>query len=75
VAASDRVPVVIIGTPFEAFIRKHGVDDTAVEGAADLPYAIPNLLVDWQMAPSGIPCLWWRSVAIRTTRLRWNRFR
>lgn len=52
----------IIGTPFEPFVVKHGVDETAVEGAADLPYAIPNLMVDWQMAPGGIPCLWWRSV-------------
>jgi isoquinoline 1-oxidoreductase subunit beta len=52
----------IVGTPFEAFIVKHGVDETAVEGAADLPYAIPNLMVDWQMAPGGVPCLWWRSV-------------
>jgi isoquinoline 1-oxidoreductase beta subunit len=52
----------IVGTPFEPFIVKDGVDGTAVEGAADLPYAIPNLLVDWQMAPAGVPCLWWRSV-------------
>ena len=35
---------------------------TAVEGAADLPYEIPNLLVDWQQAPGGVPTLWWRSV-------------
>ena len=47
----------IVGTPFEAFIVKNGVDNTAVEGAADLPYAIPNVMVDWQMAPGGIPCL------------------
>ncbi len=52
----------IAGTAFESFVVKHGVDATAVEGAADLPYAIPNLLVDWQMAPGGVPCLWWRSV-------------
>jgi len=50
------------GTPFEAFIVKDGVDETAVEGAADLPYDIPNLLVDWQRAPGGVPTLWWRSV-------------
>jgi isoquinoline 1-oxidoreductase beta subunit len=50
------------GTPFEAVMIKNGVDDTAVEGAADLPYDIPNLLVDWQQAPSGVPTLWWRSV-------------
>jgi isoquinoline 1-oxidoreductase beta subunit len=52
----------IVGTPFEAFIVKHGVDETAVEGASDMPYAIPNVMVDWQMAPGGVPCLWWRSV-------------
>ncbi len=52
----------IAGTPFEAAIIKDGVDETAVEGAADLPYDIPNLLVDWQKAPGGVPTLWWRSV-------------
>ena len=35
----------IVGTPFEGAIIKDGVDDTAVEGAADMPYQIPNLLV------------------------------
>jgi isoquinoline 1-oxidoreductase subunit beta len=50
------------GTPFEAFAIKNGVDETAVEGANDIPYEIPNLLVDWQQAPSGVPTLWWRSV-------------
>ncbi len=49
-------------TPFEAAIIKDGVDHTAVEGAADLPYDIPNLLVDWKRAPDGVPTLWWRSV-------------
>jgi isoquinoline 1-oxidoreductase subunit beta len=52
----------IAGTPFEAVIIKDGVDETAVEGAKDIPYAIPNLLVDWQQAPGGVPTLWWRSV-------------
>jgi isoquinoline 1-oxidoreductase beta subunit len=52
----------IAGTPFEAVVIKDGVDTVAVEGAADLPYAIPNLLVDWQQAPGGVPTLWWRSV-------------
>jgi isoquinoline 1-oxidoreductase beta subunit len=50
------------GSAFEAFAVKDGVDDTAVEGAADLPYAIPNLLVDWQRAQSPVTTLWWRSV-------------
>jgi isoquinoline 1-oxidoreductase subunit beta len=52
----------IAGTPFESAIIKDGVDATAVEGASELPYAIPNVLVDWQQAPGGVPCLWWRSV-------------
>lgn len=50
------------GTPFEKFIVKNGVDETCVEGASDLPYDVPNILVDWQRAPAGIPVLWWRSV-------------
>jgi isoquinoline 1-oxidoreductase beta subunit len=52
----------IVGTPFEGFIIKEGVDETAVEGAKDIPYDIPNVSVDWQQAPGGVPCLWWRSV-------------
>jgi isoquinoline 1-oxidoreductase beta subunit len=52
----------IAGTPFEAVVIKNGVDDTAVEGAADSPYAIPNVLVDWREAPGGVPTLWLRSV-------------
>jgi isoquinoline 1-oxidoreductase beta subunit len=51
-----------VGTPLEAMMVKDGVDGTAVEGAADLPYHIPNLQVEWNMAPGGIPTLWWRSV-------------
>ena len=50
------------GTPFEQFIVKDGVDGTAVEGANELPYEIPNLHVTWHMAPAGVPTLWWRSV-------------
>jgi isoquinoline 1-oxidoreductase subunit beta len=52
----------MIGTPFEGAMVIDGVDLAAVEGAADLPYEVPNLLVDWQQAPAGVPTLWWRSV-------------
>lgn len=41
---------------------KDDLDPTQVEGAADSPYEIPNCLVDYHMAPSGVPVLWWRSV-------------
>ena len=52
----------IVGTPFEGMMVQNGVDGTAVEGAADLPYQVPNLQVAWNMAPAGVPTLWWRSV-------------
>jgi isoquinoline 1-oxidoreductase subunit beta len=52
----------IIGSPFEAMIVKDGIDGTAVEGAADMPYAIPNLRVEWRQASSPVTTLWWRSV-------------
>jgi isoquinoline 1-oxidoreductase beta subunit len=51
----------LVGTPFAGLI-KDGLDETAVEGANDIPYAIPNLRIDWHQAPGGVPTLWWRSV-------------
>ena len=50
------------GTPLEQMMIKDGVDGTQVEGLADLSYAVPNVRVDWHMAPAGVPVLWWRSV-------------
>ena len=52
---------ILIGTPFQGGV-KEGLDPTQVEGAADSPYEIPNFLVDYHMAPPGVPVLWWRSV-------------
>jgi isoquinoline 1-oxidoreductase beta subunit len=53
---------ILAGTPFEGAMVKTGIDAVSVEGAADIPYAIPNLLVDLHSPKSGIPVLWWRSV-------------
>ena len=51
------------GSPFEAFMIKDGVDGLSVEGAASLPYAIPNLQVELHTpADIDVPVLWWRSV-------------
>jgi isoquinoline 1-oxidoreductase beta subunit len=50
------------GTPFEAFMVKNGVDATSVEGAANLPYAVPNVSVELTTAKAGVPVLWWRVV-------------
>jgi isoquinoline 1-oxidoreductase beta subunit len=38
------------------------LDSSSVEGAANLPYAIPNILVDYVMVDSGVPVGFWRSV-------------
>ena len=51
-----------MGQPFEAGI-KNGVDRVSVEGAANLPYAIPNVLVDLHTPENiNVPVLWWRAV-------------
>ena len=52
---------ILEGSPFEAMI-KDGIDGTSVEGAQQLPYAIPNMKVDLHTTDVGVPVLWWRSV-------------
>jgi isoquinoline 1-oxidoreductase subunit beta len=52
---------IISDTPFAAMV-KHGVDETSVEGASTLPYAVPNMHVDLITTKVGVPVLWWRSV-------------
>ncbi len=43
---------------------KNGLDDDAVESAAELPYDIPNLKVEWVRhdPPEGLLVGWWRGV-------------
>lgn len=53
---------IVAGTPFEGMMVKDGVDHTSVEGAANLPYKIPHMLVDLHSPKIGVPVLWWRSV-------------
>jgi len=55
---------IMLGTPFEAFMIKNGVDATSVEGIADSPYlkSIPNYHVSLHTVKATIPVLWWRSV-------------
>jgi isoquinoline 1-oxidoreductase beta subunit len=55
---------IVMGTPFEAFMVKNGVDATSVEGVADSPYVkgTPAHRVDLHSPSTGIPVLWWRSV-------------
>jgi isoquinoline 1-oxidoreductase subunit beta len=44
------------------FLMKDGIDPLAIEGAAELPYHVPNVSVDTHIAKSGVPTLAWRSV-------------
>jgi isoquinoline 1-oxidoreductase beta subunit len=50
------------GTPFESGMVKDGVDATSVEGASNLPYAVPAIHVDLHSPKLPVPVLWWRSV-------------
>jgi len=52
----------LAGTPFEPMMVKNGVDETAVEGAADTSYNIPNFHVSAHHPKVNVPVLWWRSV-------------
>jgi isoquinoline 1-oxidoreductase subunit beta len=61
---SDGTPVALTGRivcpPFGGM--RNGVSSTAVEGIADSPYAIPNVMLDYHAADPGIPVSYWRSV-------------
>src|SRR5262249_12885641 len=60
----DRLPgqSSLAGTAFEGMMVKDGIDATSVEGASNLPYAIPNLGVELHSPKMGVPVQWWRSV-------------
>ncbi len=53
---------ILAGTPFAPMMVRNGIDGTSVEGASNLPYAIPNFQVELHTAKAGVPVLWWRSV-------------
>ncbi|HYR84245.1 MAG TPA: xanthine dehydrogenase family protein molybdopterin-binding subunit [Terriglobia bacterium] len=55
---------IMAGTPFEALmdLKTKGYDPSSVEGVDDLPYEIPNLLVESHQMEVGVPVQWWRSV-------------
>ncbi|MYN27944.1 xanthine dehydrogenase family protein molybdopterin-binding subunit [Duganella levis] len=54
----------VLGRWAPAAMRKDGLDRDAVESAADLPYAVPNLKVEWVRhdMPPGLVVGWWRGV-------------
>ncbi len=53
---------IMAGTAMAPVMVKNGIDGTSVEGAANLPYAIPNMSVELNTTETGVPVLWWRVV-------------
>ncbi|HUG21812.1 xanthine dehydrogenase family protein molybdopterin-binding subunit [Piscinibacter sp.] len=52
---------ILMGTPFEQFMVKNGVDSVSTEGVADTPYDLP-LALQVHHPKVNVPVLWWRSV-------------
>ncbi|GAB4062958.1 xanthine dehydrogenase family protein molybdopterin-binding subunit [Uliginosibacterium sediminicola] len=53
---------ILSGSPFAGMVQ-NGIDPVSVEGAANLPYAIPAKLVDLHTPTDiAVPSHWWRSV-------------
>jgi isoquinoline 1-oxidoreductase subunit beta len=57
---------IALGTISEGALVKDGVDFASVEGASNMPYAIPNISVGVTNAQAGVPVLFWRAVGPRT---------
>jgi isoquinoline 1-oxidoreductase subunit beta len=52
---------ILMGTPFEQYMVKNGVDSASTEGVADTPYDLP-LALEVHHPKVNVPVLWWRSV-------------
>ena len=52
---------ILQGTPF-AQTGRDWIDETSVEGAKEVPYEVPNIVVDLHTTRIGVPVQWWRSV-------------
>ncbi|HTY99320.1 MAG TPA: xanthine dehydrogenase family protein molybdopterin-binding subunit [Rhodocyclaceae bacterium] len=53
---------ILAGSPFAAVMVKNGIDATSVEGAVNLPYAVPDFRVELNTVELPVPVQWWRSV-------------
>ncbi|MEX3960042.1 molybdopterin cofactor-binding domain-containing protein [Trinickia sp. EG282A] len=63
IAWQHRVVGSSILSRFAPAVMKNGVDPDAVEVAADLPYDLPNQLVDYvRQEPGTVPTAFWRGV-------------
>jgi isoquinoline 1-oxidoreductase beta subunit len=65
VAWTHRIAGSSVIARYLPFLYKDGYDFDAVEGAAEPPYAIPNIHVDYvRVEPPGIPTAFWRGVGV-----------
>jgi isoquinoline 1-oxidoreductase beta subunit len=62
VAWSHRIVAPSIMSRVFPNMVQNGLDGEAVEGAMGMPYAIPNVHVDYVLTDTGIPVGFWRSV-------------
>jgi isoquinoline 1-oxidoreductase beta subunit len=53
---------ILADTPYAAMMTGSEIDFTSVEGAHDIPYTIPNILVDLHSPTQPVTVQWWRSV-------------
>ena len=51
----------LAGSAFEGLIQ-NGIDATMVEGAREIPYAVPNFNTSLHIVNNPVTTLWWRSV-------------
>ncbi len=61
VAWKHRVVAPSIGSQF-GWVKEGALDEDALECAVKTPYTVPNVLVEYVMANTGVPAGWWRSV-------------
>lgn len=61
VSWSHRVVAPSIGGQ-RGWVKEGALDKDALDAAMELPYKVPNLLVEYVMANTGVPAGWWRSV-------------
>jgi isoquinoline 1-oxidoreductase beta subunit len=65
VAWTHRIAGSSIFARYLPFLFKDGLDPDAVEAAAEPPYALPNIHVDYvRVEPPGIPTAFWRGVGV-----------
>ena len=54
---------ILAGTMLNSVLLEKGNDPMTMDGAKDIPYIMPNILVDLHTPKVNVPVLWWRSVA------------